>query len=217
MPPDAGFQADMAAAAQKRAQTEAAVNQQRQAELIGAGYTETNVDPNTGVGTLAFDPNDPFSKAALLKKNYDASRARTAQQMGSGGGLYAGSFQQAQDIGNRGQVQAESGLQDSLFSFLARNSGAFKQAGIDEQTAGIRADADRMGRIATNPLYQPSDAAPRKPATKPVTPPKLSAPKGRTIAANPSGKGPARGTKLVRGRKTPKGRIGTYVNTVKGP
>jgi hypothetical protein len=49
--------------------------------------------------------------------------------MGSGGGLYSGAYQQAQDIGNRGQVQAESALHDSLFSFLGRNTARSSRPG----------------------------------------------------------------------------------------
>lgn len=213
MPPDAIFQGDVAAAASKRTQTEAALRQARQGQLIGAGFSETNVDPNTGVGTLAFNPNDPFSKAALLKKNYDASRARTAQQMGAGGGLYSGAFQQAQDIGNRGQVQAESALHDSLFSFLAQNTGATKQAASDEQVAGIRADAARMGRIDTNPLYEPSDATP---AVKkaPAKPKKATTtkPHPQTLLAAPHA---PKVTRTV--KRTPKGKRVTYTRSVNRP
>jgi hypothetical protein len=199
------------------AQTEAAVNQNRQAELIGAGFTETNIDPKLGVGTLAFNPNDPFSKAALLKKNYDASRARTAQQMGSGGGLYTGAYQQAQDIGNRGQVQAESALHDSLFSFLSRNTGAFKQAGSDEELAGIRADSDRMGRIDTNPLYEPSDArpapAPKAPPARPVAPKSAPVrPHPQTLLAAPHAPKVKRTVKNTR-----KGKVVTHTRTVNRP
>jgi hypothetical protein len=219
MPPDATFQADIGAAHQRRTQTEAAVNQNRQAELIGAGFTETNIDPKLGVGTLAFNPNDPFSKAALLKKNYDASRARTAQQMGSGGGLYTGAYQQAQDIGNRGQVQAESALHDSLFSFLSRNTGAFKQAGSDEELAGIRADSDRMGRIDTNPLYEPSDAkpapapAPKAPPARPVAPKSAPVrPHPQTLLAAPHAPKVKRTVKNTR-----KGKVVTHTRTVNRP
>jgi hypothetical protein len=216
-PADATFQADMGAAQRARAQTEAAVNQNRQAELIGAGFTETNIDPKLGVGTLAFNPNDPFSKAALLKKNYDASRARTAQQMGSGGGLYTGAYQQAQDIGNRGQVQAESALHDSLFSFLSRNTGAFKQAGSDEELAGIRADSDRMGRIDTNPLYEPSDArpapAPKAPPARPVAPKSAPVrPHPQTLLAAPHAPKVKRTVKNTR-----KGKVVTHTRTVNRP
>lgn len=224
LPPDAIYQDDVALAEQRRAQTETALRGNRRGQLASTGYTETNIDPDTGVGTLAFNPHDPFSKAALLKRTYDASRARTAQQMGSGGGLYSGAFQQAQDMGNRAQLQGEDALQRSLFSFLGQNTAATKQAPIDEQFAGIKADSARMGRLDQNSLYDPSEASPvvkRPVVKKPVVKPKggigkavkvTQKPKSAPLTAKPGGK------KVVTTTKTkPKGKVVTHTRSVKRP
>jgi len=179
LPPDAQYETDIANAQQTRATSLANLTQSRQAELTGAGYTETNVDPNTGVGTLAFNPNDPFSRAALLKKTYDESRARTAQTLGAGGQLYSGAFQQAQDIGNRGQLQAEDAQQRALLGFLAQNTAGTTTARTNYDLAAIRAASARLGRIDTNPLYSPeaTGTLKKKATKKPAKPKKPAAPK----------------------------------------
>lgn len=204
LPPDAQYESDIAGAQQNRATTVANLTQQRQGQLAGLGYTESNVDPNTGVGTLAFNPNDPFSKAALLKRTYDASRARTGQQMAAGGQLYSGGYQQAQDITNRDQLQSEDAMQRSLLGYLAQNTGARTAARTGYENAAMRAAADRMGRIDTNPLYSPEAAGKLKPKAKPKPKPKpKAAPKvtPRTAArGNKSANRPITPARLASGK-----------------
>ena len=101
--------AERGLAGTRRTNTLAGLTQQRTSGLTNYGFTEA-----PGTGALAFDPNNPFSRASLLKKNYDISRARTGGQMASGGQLYAGVYQTAQDTLNRGQVGDEDTLQKSL-------------------------------------------------------------------------------------------------------
>jgi hypothetical protein len=138
---------EIAGLARRRDDTVTGLGQGRQAELLGYGYTE---DPNTRA--LAFDPNNPFSRASLLKRNYDVSRSRTGNQMASGGQLYAGAFQTSQDAINRGQLGAEDALQQSLTSWLAQNTQRKAQAGIDYETDAGRAAGRSAARALDSPL-----------------------------------------------------------------
>jgi hypothetical protein len=156
-PPDPIYDDEIAGLAKARDATVTNLGQGRQAELLGTGYTE---DANTGA--LAFDPNNPFSRASLLKRNYDVSRSRTGNQMASGGQLYAGAYQTAQDSINRGQMGAEDALQKSLTSWLSDNTQRKAQAGMDYEAGAGRAAGASTARALDNPLYTPTAATPIK-------------------------------------------------------
>ena len=143
---------------------------QRTQQLAGYGYTE-----GAG-GALAFDPNNPFSKAALLKRTYDQRRRSTGGQMAAAGQLYAGAYQSGQDVVNRGQLQDTDVLQTNLQAFLARNTGQRGAAETTYQTGVGQAEAARLARLEEleNPLYEPETDLPAAPAgfSKPKAKPK---------------------------------------------
>lgn len=177
LPPDASYDAQIASLQRQRADQLAQVTQARTGTLTDYGFTE---GPN---GALAFDPRNPFSKAALLKKAYDTNRRSTGQSMGAGGQLYSGAFQNAQDLVNRNQLQSEDAMRKAIIGFLAQNTRQRASAGTNYELAAQQAEADRIGRFQTNPLYDPAASAPDAP--------------GATGGA-PAG-APAGGTKVARG------------------
>jgi len=142
---DPGYLAAEAAARQQRDVTLGGLTQQRASGLGDYGYSE-----GAG-GALTVDPNNPFSKAALLKQSYDRSRATSGQRMASAGQLYAGAFQNQQDLVNRGQLQSEDALQKSLIRFLAQNTQSAKQAQAGYGTTTSQAASDAAARFAANP------------------------------------------------------------------
>jgi hypothetical protein len=150
LPPDAAYDAAMAALAQRRDFDLAALTQARSAGLLEYGFTE-----GAG-GALAFDPNNPFSKAALLKQTFDRSRRGSAQQMGSTGQLYAGAFQNAQDFVNRGELQQSDAMQKALQQFLARNTQSGAEARLNYETGAGQAYGQRVENFRSNPLYEPA-------------------------------------------------------------
>lgn len=158
----------------QRDTTLAGLSSQRQQGLADYGYTET---PTTGA--LAFDPNNPFSKAAQLKRLYDTDRRAAGQRIASTGGLYSGGYQNVQDLANRNQLGAQDTMQKALAGFLARNTSERAAAGTSYKQQLGTADVERLGRIATNPTYSPTAAAaaPPKPKPKPPRPPKARHPK----------------------------------------
>jgi hypothetical protein len=153
-PPDPIYLARLNSLGLQRDQDYADIGGARTQGLLDYGFNE---DP---AGGLAFNPNDPFSKASLLKRTYDTSRRTTAQSMGSTGGLYSGAFQSGQDVVNRNQLQDEDALQKSLQSFLAQNTSARARAGTAYQIGAGEALGESLGRIDTNPLYEPTATAP---------------------------------------------------------
>jgi hypothetical protein len=154
LPPDPLYDASLNRIARQRDATVATLRDERTQGLGGYGYIE---GPN---GSLRFDANNPMSKAALLKRLHDTQRRSVGQQMGSGGQLYAGAYQNAQDLSNRNQLQAQDSLQKSLTSFLASNTARRTAAQTDYQTGAQVLGAERVGRIDTNPLYEPTAEEP---------------------------------------------------------
>jgi hypothetical protein len=224
LPVDAAYDAQMAALDKTRTSDLAAVTGDRTRGLGEYGFTESAFDPATQtMGALAFDPNNPFSKAALLKKSYDTGRASTGQSMASRGQLYSGAYQNSQDLVNRNQLQGEDTLQKSLSQFLAGNSGRSTQAQTNYELGAGQAEGDRADRASTNPLYTPVlDPGPLAPTIATPTggvgsvgtaATKTKKPKPLTIKAGPT----VKATKNTTVTKPKKGRTVTYTTSVKGP
>jgi hypothetical protein len=154
LPPDAGYEQQIGALGRTRDDTLAGLSAQRSQGLLDYGYNEA-----TG-GALSFDPNNPFSRAALMKQSYDRSRASSGISMANAGQLYAGSYQNAQDFLNGNQLQGEDSLQKSLIRFLAGNTQAQGRAGTNYELGAGQAYGDRVGRASSNPLYTPTADAP---------------------------------------------------------
>jgi len=153
LPPDASYDAAVALLQRQRDEGVAGIIGERSRTLSDYGFQE---GPN---GAITFDPNNPFSKASVMKKTYDTNRRATGQTMAAGGQLYAGSYQGAQDLINRNQLQSEDALTKNLQAFLARNTGQQKEAGTNYEIAAGQAYGDRVGRFQSNPLYGPATAA----------------------------------------------------------
>jgi hypothetical protein len=176
-PEDAAYRAAIEGLARQRGLSQGGLLGQRQRTLSDYGYQEGSfnpadydpANPQKSYGTLTFDPANPFSKAALLKQTYDTSRRASAQTMGAGGQLYAGAFQNQQDLVNRQQLGAEDQLQKSLTDFLAQNTIDFGQTGVDYTQGVGQAALNAAGRAADNPLYEPVTPAPAAAAASRAT------------------------------------------------
>jgi hypothetical protein len=205
----------------------AAVTGERGRGLSEYGFTETEPGAGKEYGDLAFDPNNPFSRASLLKRTYDVNRQGTGNQMGARGQLYAGAYQTAQNQLNYNQLGAEDTLQNSLIAFLAGNTAKKTQVGTDFNLGMIRATGDRTARAKDNPLYDPTAppagaaaaaTAPTSATTNtptPVKPPQGALTPGKTLPPVTSSLTTGPGVKGV--KKKRKGNVITYTNSVKGP
>jgi len=150
LPVDASYDAALASLTRQRDEGIAGIIGERSRTLSDFGFQE---GPN---GMLTFDPNNPFSRAAVMKHTSDVNRRSTAQTLGSGGQLYSGAFQNAQDLINRNQLQGEDALTKNLQAFLARNTGQRKETLTNYELAAGQAYGDRVGRFQSNPLYDPA-------------------------------------------------------------
>jgi hypothetical protein len=154
-PPDATYEQQVGIYRRNRDDALAGLTSQRTNTLADSGYKGT-FDPAGNVTGLSFDPNNPFSKAALLKKNFDQSRTANVGRFAGQGQLYSGALQSTQDESNVNQIGAEDTQQKGLIRFLTENLASQKKAGTDFDTSVAGAEGERLGRIADNPLYSPS-------------------------------------------------------------
>jgi len=168
-PPDPLYDAQIGQIGRQRDDTLAELAGGRSRGLADYGYVE---GPG---GSLRFDVNNPFSKAALLKRLHDTQRRSVGQQMGSGGQLYSGAYQNAQDLSSRNQLQAQDSLQKSLQAFLAQNTAARTRARTGYETQAQIYGAERTSRIADNPLYDPTVGDPTAAAVQGGGPPAAAA------------------------------------------
>lgn len=124
--------------------TLAGLTGQRTRTLADYGYNE-------GVGgSLTVNPNDPFSKAALLQRTYDQRRTGNTNSYAARGQLYSGALQNAQDAANFGQLRDSDQLQKALINFLAGNTGARNTAQTNYELGAGQALGDRIVRAANN-------------------------------------------------------------------
>lgn len=144
-PADPILTQQVGAAARRRDDTIAGLGAGRGRALDSYGYSPTyNADGS--VANLTFDPRNPFSQAALLKRNYDNARAGNVTSLAARGQLYAGSLQNAQAATNFGQGAAEDQLKKRLIEFIAKNQGGITAASTDYDLAVPGFAADSLAR-----------------------------------------------------------------------
>lgn len=151
LPPDATYEQILGALQRKRDTTLSQLAGDRTRTLLDYGFNE-----NAATGALSYDPNNPESKAAQLKKHYDQSRSGTGITMAAQGQLYAGSYQNAQDSLNRNQLSSEDQLSKALTNYLSGNTSAKTGAQTDYELGAGQAYGDRVARAPANPLYSPT-------------------------------------------------------------
>jgi hypothetical protein len=140
LPPDAAYDQQLATLGRSRDTTLAGLATQRQGNLLSYGYTQDQS------GGLAFDPTNPYSQAAILKRNYEQSRRGTGVGLAAQGQLYSGAYQTAQDYGNQQELQASDALQKRLLAFLAQNTAGAAQAGSAYEQGVGQAGSERLSR-----------------------------------------------------------------------
>lgn len=155
LPVDPAYDAQVAGLARTRDDTLAGLGTQRTAALANYGYN-AQYDPSGGVSGLTVDPSNPFSRAALLTRNYQQSKAGTTNSLASRGQLYSGAMQTAQNANDFGYLQGQDNLQKQLTALLADISSRGTQANTGYETGVSQAMSDRLSRAPDNPLYSPA-------------------------------------------------------------
>lgn len=147
---DAGYQQQIATAARNRDSTFTDIDRQRGQTLQQFGYTaQFNPDQSIVAGTLAAaptDPNNPFSRAALLKRAYDDRKRGTETSYAARGQQFAGSMVNANNRIDLENLQSQNAMSSQLADILAGLFAKRRQAGVAFDEEGQRAAAQALAR-----------------------------------------------------------------------
>ena len=149
VPPDANYEAAIASSQQSHDITAGDLTRQRAQGLLDYGYTQD------ATGALTFDATNPFSQAAMLKRNYDQAQRGNTNSYAARGQLYSGALQNAQDESGFQYQRGSDTLTKGLADFLARNTSAGAQNDVNLGISLGQAAGTRLQNAPDNPLYQP--------------------------------------------------------------
>jgi hypothetical protein len=178
LPVDPTYDAQIGAYTRTRDDTVAGLQGQRTSGLLSAGYNAT-YDANGNVASLAYDPNNPYSQAALARTVYQQSKTGTNNSMAARGQLYSGALTNAQNQNDTNFNVGENSRQTALTNFLNGITTGQTAAKNDYTTNFANAGADRLGRAPTNPNYTPTDA------NAGATPAPAAGPSGPSVNGKP--------------------------------
>jgi hypothetical protein len=154
LPPDPNFDATIASSQAGHDINAADLARQRQQAFLDYGYTQD------ASGNLAFDPTNPYSQAAMLKRSYDQAQTGNTNSYAARGQLYSGALQNAQNESGFQYQRGTDSQRKALLAFLAGNTSAAAQNDVAFTTAQAQAAAARLQAAPDNPLYQPDASAP---------------------------------------------------------
>lgn len=164
LPPDPAYEQQIAGLTKGRDDTLAGLRNQQTAGLADYGYTAQNDAGGNAVG-VSFDPNNPFSQAALLRKHLGQAQTGNSNRYAAAGQLYAGSLQNAQDTSQDQFNRSDDSLQRMALAFVLGNQGQANAARNQWEIDTGGASGERVGRLPTNPLYSAFTAAQQGGAT----------------------------------------------------
>ena len=150
LPPDPVYQQTLSGLQGTLGNTLAGLTQNRGAYLRNAGFIE---DPNTH--TITYDPNNPYSQAALLRQNYHQAQAGNSNSYADRGLGYAGSLSNAQNATTDNYNRSENGLENAVINFLANNTIQQGAAQNAYTTGAGQALGQSIQNAPNNPLYNP--------------------------------------------------------------
>lgn len=117
------------------------------------------------------DPNNPFSRAALLKRSYDQSVKGNTNSYAAQGQLYAGSLQRAQNETRFGFEEGLHGLKTGFDDFIDSIAQGRLQAGRERDRGTSGTAAERVRRATeTRPGPSTVPTTPEAPAAVPAAP-----------------------------------------------
>lgn len=175
LPVDPSYDATVGGLTRTRDDTLAGLTGEKTAALSNFGYN-AQFDDKGNVTGLTFDPNNPFSRAALLRKNYQQAKTGTTNSLASRGQLYSGAMTNAQNANDSGFQQNDNALQTSLGQVLSGILGRQRTANTDYETGAGVAYGDRISRAQSSPLYNPApiDDTPAAAPSSPLSPATLA-------------------------------------------
>lgn len=150
LPNDPVYDAEVGNSQRTKDQTLAQLRSGRTDTLSEYGYN-ASYDPSGNVTDLSFDPNNPFSRAALLKRSYEQGKTGTTNRYAASGQLYAGSLVNAQNQNDYQYQGGQDTLKKNLLRYLSENRQAETGANSQyEGNVGV-SDANRVQRAVNSP------------------------------------------------------------------
>jgi hypothetical protein len=160
LPLDPTYQATIGGLQHKRDDLLSQYAGQRPKVLADYGYTASGYDAQGNPLGLSFDPNNPFSRAALAKRTADQVKSGTQNSMAARGQLYSGALDQAQAGNEFAYQQGSDALQKALVEALTGIASGERGAKTDYESASGQALGDSVGRAqSTTPTPPPAAAA----------------------------------------------------------
>lgn len=155
-----------------------------QAENAGAnefGFAvkwKPTVGPNgeREVESIAVDPANPFSRAALLQRSYDQAKRGSTNSYAARGQLYSGALQNAQDENTFGFQRGDDQLRRAFASFILGQEGNRSQAVSAAGQARIAAASAALSQQLAMPEDDPG------PQTGPGAAPEAGSPAAAALA-----------------------------------
>lgn len=161
LPLDPIYEAAVGGAGRSRETQLAQFTAARPRLLADFGYTASGYDSSGAPTGLAFDTNNPFSRAALLKRSYEQQQQGTVTSYSARGhrpGL-SGALQRQQATNEFGYQQRGDSLQKALTNSLVDVASGERSANTEyENTVGF-AKGDRLARAAAQPPAPPAAPA----------------------------------------------------------
>lgn len=145
LPFDAQYDSEIGAAAKTRDTTLAGIGRERTDALATYGYTGT-FDSQGNLTGRAFDPNNPFSRAALLKRSYEQGSRGNTNRMAARGQLNSGAFQNLKNATDFNYQQGEDANLRSFNSLIGSLIGRQQQANSTYDTSVVGSGAARLAR-----------------------------------------------------------------------
>lgn len=146
VPKDATYNAQATNYARQRDDTLAGIGRERNQAMADYGYTGT-FDAQGNLTGRAVDPNNPFSRAALLKRTYDQRAGSNINNYASRGMLQSGAYNAAKDNTDFGFLQGTNENERSLDAILGGLIGRTRSANTNYESGLTEAGAENLARL----------------------------------------------------------------------
>lgn len=143
-PLDPALDAIIAGLGRSRDTTISGLEAQKPQVLARYGYKATSYDQTGAPVGLTFDPNNPYSEAALLKRRYDQTQAGTTNSLAARGLHNSGAFRHARATNEFGYNASSDALIKALTAVLTGIAGSEQTARTNYETGVAQARGQRM-------------------------------------------------------------------------
>ena len=145
-PKDAQYLASVTGLARNRDDTLAGIGREQNQALAEYGYTGA-FDAQGNLTGRSVDTNNPFSRAALMKRSYDQSARGNNTSFAARGQLNSGAFQNAKDNTDFGYLRGMNENERSFDAVIGNLIGRRATANTNYETGTTQAGLDNLARL----------------------------------------------------------------------